>query len=361
MVEERRSRRLIARALGTFGLELCGLTVLTEAASGYFVLTPLIAALAGADAVYAMARDSRYGSAAEVQRNTMGLAERWGVANRLHVLLDRADDRVGRADIVTNLGHVRPLDRVFLRRLKPSAVVPLMWETWEFRPEDLDLAVCRSLGIPVLGTNEHHPDLQTFRFVGMIAVKLLLSAAIEVCRSNVVVLGSGEFGDHAAQALRDSGADVTVLHPDALSETGGDGLLSRALKDADAVVVAEHGRRSPVVGGGGAVTVQQFVRGNPAVVVAHICGDVDVEGLRAAGLTCVPSQSAPSGFMSVGTDYVGPRPLIDLHAAGLRVGQEMAKATLMGMSGLAAEEHVLRTCQLAQGFRGRHAVEGASS
>jgi hypothetical protein len=30
--------------------------------------------------------------------------------------------------------------------------------------------------------------------------------------------------------------------------------------------------------------------------------------------------------MKVATDYVGPRPVIDLHAAGLKVGEELVRA-----------------------------------
>ena len=50
----RHTFRLAKRAIATRRLDLGGLRVLTEAAVGYQRLTPVIAALAGADAVFAV-------------------------------------------------------------------------------------------------------------------------------------------------------------------------------------------------------------------------------------------------------------------------------------------------------------------
>lgn len=64
-MDEHRVGRLMKAAIETFELDLAGLTVLTEAATGYCALTPVLAAVAGADRVLALARDSRHGTAAE--------------------------------------------------------------------------------------------------------------------------------------------------------------------------------------------------------------------------------------------------------------------------------------------------------
>ena len=42
------------------------------------------------------------------------------------------------ADIVTNSGHLRPLDEEAVGRMKPGAAIPLMYEAWELRPDDVD-------------------------------------------------------------------------------------------------------------------------------------------------------------------------------------------------------------------------------
>lgn len=55
-------------------LDLRGRTVLTEAASGAYVVTPVLAALAGAR-VFAYTKTTRYGTVEEVFANTRRLME----------------------------------------------------------------------------------------------------------------------------------------------------------------------------------------------------------------------------------------------------------------------------------------------
>lgn len=354
-MNQARIHNLIERAVATFALDLTGLVVLTEAATGYYMLTPIIAALAGADQVLALTRDSRYGSAGEVRDEMMRWAQRWNVADRIEVLLSRESELFRKVDVVTNLGFVRPLDGPFLKRLGPTATVPLMWETWEYRPEDLDLAECRRLGIPVLGTNEHHPDLRIFEYIGHIGLKLLFHLDIEVFRSKVVVVGSGEFAEQTLAALRAAGAEATLIITEREGALTSDE-ARQALRNADALVVVEHHERRTLIGRGGEIDGAELCTLNPALAVAHICGGVERGELASVGFRCYPERFAAPGYMSVATDYLGPRPLIDLHVAGLKVGERMARARRRGLSGLEAELAVLEETALAQGFPGYHAV-----
>jgi hypothetical protein len=351
MVNAHRCRRLVERAIERFSLNLEGYTVLTEAATGYYLLTPLIAALAGAQQVYALTRDSRYGNVTDVYNETMKLARRWGVAQRVEIFCSRTDPRINQADIVTNLGFVRPLDQNFLRRLKPTAVIPLMFETWEYRAEDLDLAECRRLEIPVLGTNEHHPDLQIFDYIGHLALKLLYKLDVEVFQSLIIVLGSGEFAEVTRNTLESAGAQVFWVEsqsPGALAAN----LTSEVFRSADALVIVEHQSRRRLIGYQAEIKAEDLKASNPGLVVAHICGGVDRDALAAAGLRCAPDQFALPAFMSVATDYLGPKPMILLHTAGLKVGEELARARLAGFDAKKAELLVLEQSPLAQGFTG---------
>ena len=335
--------------MATFDMNLSGLTLLTEAASGYYSLTPLIAALAGAERVYALARDSEYGEAKSVGRSLISLSERWGTGDRVEVLFSREDTRIGRADIVLNLGFVRPLDAVFLRRLKRSAVIPLMFETWEHRSEDLDVQECRRLGLPVLGTNEHHPDLRIFDYVGLIAMKMLFNLDFEVFRSHLVVIGSGEFGEQVTKSLQCAGAHVTWISNTAEKHLRSDA-NREALRKAGAAVIVEHHHRHLLFGDEGDLSAEELRHLRSDLIVIHICGGVDRTSLQAKGIRCYPERFAPPGYMSVGTDYLGPKPLIDLHTAGMKVGEMLARARERGLSAEQSERYVLETSSLAQGF-----------
>jgi hypothetical protein len=312
-----RIERLVDDAIARFDLRLDGISVLTETASGPFVVTPLIAARAGAS-VIGVTRDSRFGAAADVCAYTEEWAERLGVADAIEIYVGRAADRAGDAELVTNLGFVRPIDAAFVGRLRIGAAVSLMCEPWEARPEDVDVTACRAADIPVAGTNERDERLQTFRFVGMLALKLLLALEVEALLSNLVVISSEPFATPIVEVLKAVGADVTVvdvasagdLHTPEWLETFG---------AADALVVAEHRDRRAVVGGETGIPLDLL----GDVGVAHIAGTIDDPDQR---LRKNPPGPVAPGWMTVTTDALGPRPVVDLHAAGLRVGQALVDA-----------------------------------
>ncbi len=348
-----RCHRLVRNAIDTFALDLSGMIVLTEAASGFYALTPVIAALAGAEKVFCLTRDSAYATATDAISQTTELAQKSGLADRIEILPTRTDRRITDADIVTNLGFVRPIDPPLIARLHPQAVVPLMWETWEYRAADLDLQCCRNKDIPVLGTNEHHPDLQTFRYVGWLAAKLLLSADIEIMGVRIAVLGSGPMAAHTATVLHECGADVVAIE---VAATGIDDVEHAIDKiiDSDATVVVEHQYMGALFSDDGGIDSLRLSRHNPGHVVVHICGRADRRHLTELGIRCTPEAFAAPGRMSVTTDYVGPKPLIDLHTAGLKVGAEMAARRSQFQTSFEVEMDVLRCCTLAHGFSGYH-------
>ena len=80
-LDPRRLVRLMREAVTRCELDLSGLTVLTEAASGAYVVTPVLAAIAGAD-VCAVAAGNAYASDEEIRELTVGLARLAGVADR---------------------------------------------------------------------------------------------------------------------------------------------------------------------------------------------------------------------------------------------------------------------------------------
>jgi len=131
---------------------------------------------------------------------------------------------IKKADIVTNLGFLRPIDKNFLSYLKPTAVIPLMYETWEFREHDLDLNECWKKGVPVLGTNEEHEALRIFDYVGHLCLKKLYEAEVEVFRSKIVLVGDNLFGKNIVKTLSAVGAEVLcVMNAEAeeISQLGG--------------------------------------------------------------------------------------------------------------------------------------------
>ncbi len=345
---------LMRRTIAFLELDLRGLCVLTEAASGPYTVTPVIAALAGADRVIALTRASRYGSLEAVIAQTQALAELCsldvqvqGVAQPMlpgltprpenpsrptaavEICSERSAELFAAADIITNLGFVRPIDAAAVATMKPTAVVPLMCEAWEIRPGDVDLAACRAAGIPVIATNEDYPGLEVFAYSGWLALKMLFAAQVEVHKSTVVVVSSDRFGPVIADRLRRAGAMVRLL-PDLRSVAAGE------LDRADALIVADYTRSDPVIGPAGDVTAAELAAACPGAAVIQFAGVVDVASLLAHEMPVYPGIDLPARRMARTLADLGPRPVIELHAAGLKVGELAARARLVGR--FAAEE-----------------------
>jgi hypothetical protein len=296
------------------------MTVLTEAAAGNFIVTPLIAALAGAKKVYVVCKDTRYGTTDEILDYLEELKKLMGIETTCIEFIEDKMLVAKDVDVVTNSGHVRPIDAKFIAKLKPNAVIPLMFESWEFRPEDIDLDACIDCNVPILGTNERDSRLHIFRYVGMCALKLLLESEIEVYKSNMLLLSSGEYLKEIETVLKNNGASVTSI------DTTNHKFSSKivGIKEFDAIVVAEQENRECLIGKDGiCIDTKLISEGCPVIV--HIAGVLDYEFIKEHGLKKHPEAEISYGYMTVTTDYVGVRPVIELNAGGLKVGEELHK------------------------------------
>ena len=333
MIKNRKNQALPLQLINQFGVDLSGLTVYTEAASGAYLLTPIISALAGADKVFAQTRDSRYATAQQVRAETMALAEQYGVADRIDVRSGRCNECLAQSDIVTNSGFVRPLDSDLILALKPTAVIPLMWETWEFRQSDLDLDLCKDKGILVLGTKEQEPPCDLRFFTGLFALKLLFELGYD--GGKVLLLGNsplpaGAIADH----MRRLGVNVTWVSAEPEGDMPYDQLSAHFMShghEYDITLLAEHKHHHPLVGVGGLLAFHEILDVNPDLKIGIISGNIDAPGLRASGLRYFPEHISPTGFLSYQPYHMGPRPVLTLYTAGLKVGEAMARARLRGL------------------------------
>lgn len=308
-------------------LDLNGLTVLTEAATGNYVVTPLIAAMAGAD-VFAIARDSRFGTAAAARKQTRDLARAAGIEKRIHFISEKTRAVLKRTDIITNSGHVRPIDRAAIEQLKSTAVIPLMFEPWEFRTADLDLYACFERGIPVVGTNESNSSVNIDAYLGMMVLKQLLNAEIEVFESNLLVVSDNRFGKEIDKTLRVAGANVRLVEFDAKKSAP---LSTESLRHLDAVILAAN----PIpgvnfVGANSILDIECLKAASPQALVIQFWGDMDRAALAKHKVTVYPPTDPGAGHMGILPSDVGVVPVIRLQAVGLKVGEVMARVRQAG-------------------------------
>jgi len=92
----------LVRQVKALQLNLNGKIVLTEAATGAYIVTPVLAAIAGAK-VFAFSKATRYGSLEEVFASTKQLADAYKEFSLDINYVDRiSPEIVAEADIITN-------------------------------------------------------------------------------------------------------------------------------------------------------------------------------------------------------------------------------------------------------------------
>ncbi len=301
--------RQIRALIDVLRLDLTGSVVLTEAATGAYVVTPVIAAAAGATHVHAVTGESAHGTVDEVVTATMALAEELGVRDRITITTDRDIDLFAMADIVTNSGHLRPIDGAAAAAMRPGTVVPLMFEAWELGAGriDLDLEALRAHGVEVAGTNERHPDIDVFGYLGLLAAVQLADAGVSAYLGRVALWCDNPFLEPMVRGLRGAGATVRV------AATAED-LLGGPRPDA--VVVAMRPRSEPVLD---AAVASRMGDAWPGVTVTQFWGDLDRSAREI--LRVWPHDPPPPGHMGVLLSRLGPEPVVRLQAGGLKVAQ----------------------------------------
>ncbi|RJR41445.1 MAG: hypothetical protein C4576_17800 [Desulfobacteraceae bacterium] len=303
--------RIIFETIERLELDLRGLVIVTEAASGPFVVTPIIAATAGAARVVALTRTSSWATSAAVVAGTRALAKSLAVGGRIEITTRRRPSLFQQADIVTNLGFVRPIDASMISLLPRGAVVALMCESWEFRPGDVDLVACRQAGISVCGVNEEHPSVDVFGYSATLAAKLLLEAGIEVRGSRVAILGGDKFAPVIARGLRQMGACASIAR--AFEE-----FEDTALVRCDALMVADYLAEGIVLGDGTGRPTSGLMRLDPSATIVQFAGRIDFAALKRTGHRVFPGKVLGSHRMLHTLAYLGPRPVVELHTAGLK-------------------------------------------
>lgn len=340
---ESRKAQLLA-FIRKLDLDLTGLTIYTEAASGHYANAPILTALAGAKKVYAQTEDSPYSSANDVIKHTNELAQRLAVEDRISVFEGRNHEALASADIITNSGFVRPFNLDLLCVVKSSAVIPLMWETWEIRESDFDLSYCKHKDILVMGTNEQHPMCNMGNYIGWLSLKLLFELGFD--GGGVLVIGNTSIpAEPIVQCLKNSGINVCWASKDTTADVSYTQLNQHFLQHGQHyshVIFAEHEHDDKFLSENGLLTIDMVKKVNPSLKIGVICGNVDAEALNMSGIKFAPAAIKPFGFISYQPYLMGERPVLTLFSAGLKVAESMARAKLSGKTNKEAAKYALQ-------------------
>jgi hypothetical protein len=309
-----RAIKLIKQIIKNLDLDLNNQIVLTEVGSKYYKYTPIIAALAGAKKVYAIARDNSYGKGEDNIIACIELCSILDIKNIIFHLNYVPTNIINEADIITNSGNLRPLDKFFLSKTKKDVVISLMYEKWEYRKSDVDVDWCISNNIKVAGVWESHPQVNVFNFVGQLAIKLVHEAGFEVFDNKIIVWSNDNFGDTIKQAFLDSGAS-DVLQTIEINK------VFKSYNNYDFIFICHYNENRKYFGQSGVFDVKDIISQNPSIGIIHLYGDVDYDFLDNMGVNCFPRKKGEALHMSETLGYLGLKPIIKLQVAGLKVAQ----------------------------------------
>jgi hypothetical protein len=321
----------ILNAVSRLNLDLTGKIVLTEAATGAYIVTPVIAAAAGAE-VFAFTRSTRYGSVNEVKKQTNELSSRFK-NNRFQInIIDQlSPEIIGKADIITNSGHLRPLNNEKLKFAKKGTVVPLMYEGWEWRDSDLDLAFCKINEITVAATNERHPEIDVFNYLGDMALKMIFDAGLCPYNNRFVLICNNDFGPFIAKVLCRvcSGLAICDTEVNKIKYEGlpiewigdfPDFKSPERFKKSEAVIFTGYPFDKQWIGKENFLISVYKIRDEfPEAVLLRYAGDID-ETYCKDKILFYP-EFVHSGHMGILPSAIGNDPIIRLQSGGLKVGE----------------------------------------
>src|SRR5665213_155724 len=323
----------LVKQVAQLQLNLKGRTVLTEAATGAYVVTPVLAALAGAK-VFAFSKTTRYGKVDEVFAATRQLAASFKDYPLNITYVDTlTPEIIAQAHIITNAGHLRPLNEAMLAHAKDEVVIPLMYEAWEWREADMDIQYIKKRGFKVGATNERHPAVDVFNYLGDMALKQIFDAGICPYKNKFILFCNNDFGPFIARvvaAVCDGLAVIDLPENRSRYDTkkvewiGGfpEVNIPVAYRDAEAVIFTAYPFDRNWIGEKTPISLSGLKSQLTDPLILRYAGDVDEAALKNAGVRFFP-QEVHSGHMGILPSAIGYDPIIRLQSGGLKAGEAL--------------------------------------
>jgi len=302
----------IISAIKDLELNLKDKIILTEAASGLFMLTPILALEAGAKKVFAVSKDSIYGKFADIREQTIQLCRYFGYeTDRIEIIEKSQFTNYNEIDIVTNLGHVRPINEDFICKLNRKAVISYMCEAWEHRQSDLDLELCSKYNIPVFATNENHPLVNCFRETGLIAVQMILDSHISIIDSKILILSRDNFGKEILKQLSLFSKKVTLF-------SDWSNIKEINLSSLDIIITADYLFQDTIIGKGALIEPSLIKKEAPNVKIIQFCGKNEMDEILKNNISIYPKIELPPQKMFKTLADISYKSFIRLYVSGLK-------------------------------------------
>jgi len=273
--------------------------------------------LAGAKKVYALSKTTKYGTIEEINNNVKEYSKNFNIDfSKIEITTKENFNKYNEIDIITNLGHVRPIDELFLSKLNKNAVISYMCETWEHRKDDLDLELCKKYNIKVAGTNEEHELVNCFRETGLIALNMIFDAKISIFDAKILIISRDKFGIEIKKVLSNYSLNIS-LYNDFEKD------IYHYIDNLDLIIVADYLYLDEIIGNNGLIKPKKLTEKSPYVKIIQYSGKNNLQEIKEQKISIFPEIKLQPIRMAKTLADISYKSVIRLHTAGLKVGESL--------------------------------------
>ena len=184
-------------------------------------------------------------------------------------------------------------------------------------------------GIKVAATNERHPNVDVFYYLGELAIKLIHDAGKCIYKNNFVIISNNDFGYHIAKTLVKLCNNIGVIdneenktkYPDEVDWLSNfpEIKISEKYQDVEAIIFTAYPFDNTWIKEDGIITIDKLSTITHPLILRY-AGHLDTDYLDKNNISYYP-KFVKSGHMGILLSDIGNDSVIRLQAGGLKVGQ----------------------------------------
>ena len=315
---EKRVLSAIKKYVAKLDLDLTGYSVLTEVGYGLYSYIPIIPLVAGAKRVMAWTRDSENERGDVNIKNCNSILEKLDFCGRIDFYNGAFEQtHLETADLITNSGFLRPLNQDKLKHVQDFAVIPLMYESWELRVQDIDIDYCKQRKIRVAGTNESHEKLQIFQQVGHLATKMIFEAGYEIFNNKIIIWSNDIFG----KTIHDT---LFALKPKKIIRTSSFETVKKNISNTDYIFLCDYAEKRSF-NDESFFDFEALKKLNSDFGFIHLFGNIDNLKMKCHNIFLYPDQLGKAQQITFSLVHLGIEPFLALMVGGFKVGENLLK------------------------------------
>lgn len=317
-------RRLnwIDKLIDKYNLDLFGLTVFTEFGTNDYMYPGAIAAIAGAEKVYAYNQNIEFDKSL-TSKSLVSTYPFYYLNSKYNLRYVNSRDHVKEADIITNSGLVRPITSQDVSNMKNTAVIALMMNDDQVREGDIDIDACNRKWIELVATNEEQAGI--LDSMGFKLLKALFDAGLSVWNDKYLLLSIEPYSKYYENILDRNNVKYSRSTFENLSEY-------------DAIIVANHCHKAnnDFVWIGrencddkkSVISAERILEENPSIKIINISGTIDSYWINRSGINLYPAYSTKKGHSAINGSYLGYKVVFETIVASLKAAEQVARKRL---------------------------------